>query len=860
MRRGAAGIAGAAFVLAAVLLAAPLYVSSVSSAALQRQFDERCPNRIGLVLPESSPAGAAAVLRVAQGPLAGARNLAQPVRTSFTGPPLVVDGLPVGVDDRARLLHRPGAFGEVEVLEGPNGAGVLVPDGWAAAAQIGVGDEVALAVPIGGGGDVSTGATEPPPTETVELRVAGVYRDIAGLLPPVAWCLQSGILAPNSNGDPPPPLLLLDDATFEDLPPRAARLLSAQDVVAVERSGLTIGTATDLSARFDVAIDAAVRTRLGAAGPVSGQIQAASELPAVVTRAQGITELVRANVRPVQAAGVLAAVILGLAAGLLTSRRRQAELTTRAVRGEGPARLAARVARAAVAPATAGATAGGLAALLAVRTIGPSPDLGPVVGRLGSWALVAALATVAATSAAAAPVVARLVDAAPRRRRHRWLRVVPWEWALLPVVVIAGRRLDDVGGAQFLGNETTGVDALAMAFPMLAATAGAVCLVRPVVAVARRFRRAAPRADPGLVLGMRRLAHDPVAAAAVAGAVALAVATAALGGALSESAQRALDAKARTFVGAESSVAIAGRDRTLPASLVDRATVVHEARAMSGARRVVVLGVTPASFADGVSISAEQQAAVGELDRRRPTDDGGVAAIVVGPLPDGVLELDAGGRQLAVDPISRPETFPTSRLSSTLVVVDLSALEAVDARTRAFVLSDLPAASSQDELLAAGRRVTGAVSVDEVITGTSNAAVEWAYAGLRALGVVVVTVLLGVQLARSAAKLRQRQLAEVFTASMGMGERRAVLAEAVEHGAPLGLGLAVGLLVAFVVAGAAIADLDSARILPPRSSLVTPWWTLAAIVVVAGLAIVMVVVGGRRQARRSNAAVVLRAG
>jgi hypothetical protein len=193
-------------------------------------------------------------------------------------------------------------------------------------------------------------------------------------------------------------------------------------------------------------------------------------------------------------------------------------------------------------------------------------------------------------------------------------------------------------------------------------------------------------------------------------------------------------------------------------------------------------------------------------------------------------------------------------------VVDLRSLEALDARTRAFVLADLPFEALQSELADAGRRVTGGVSVDEVITGTSIAAVDWAYAGLRALGAIVVAVLLGVQLARSAAKLRQRQLAEVFTAAMGLGERRAVVAEAVEQGMPLALGVAAGLVVARLVASAAIADLDSARILPPRSALVTPWPTILVVLGVALVAFVVVVLGGRRQARRSRAAVVLRAG
>jgi hypothetical protein len=428
------------------------------------------------------------------------------------------------------------------------------------------------------------------------------------------------------------------------------------------------------------------------------------------------------------------------------------------------------------------------------------------------------------------------------------------------VVVVAGRRLDDVGGAQFLGNETTGVDSLAMAFPMLAATAGAVLLVRPVVAVARRLRRAAPGSDPAVLLALRRLAHDPVSAAAVAGAVALAVATAALGGALSDSARSALEAKATTFVGSESAANIAGTDRTLPASLEGRATVVHEARASSGSRRVVVAGIDPATFADGAALDAGERRLVDALARAaaEPRADGGaVPAIVVGPLPETAVAFGRGD-VLEVEVIGRPDTFPTSRSSSTLVVVDVVALDR--ARTTASVLSAEPAAELEAELVAAGRRVTGVISVGEVVTGTSIAAVDWAYAGLRALGAVVVAVLLGVQVARSAARVRQRQLAEVFTGAMGLSRRRAAVAEAIEQGVPVGLGLAVGLVVALVVASAAIADLDSARILPPRSSLVTPWPTLAVVVTVALAALLAVVAGGRRQARRSRAAVVLRAG
>jgi hypothetical protein len=634
-----------------------------------------------------------------------------------------------------------------------------------------------------------------------------------------------------------------------------------QDVIGVRREGLTAGVASDLAEGFGVAADAAAQARLGGGGPVFGQVRATTELPAVVARANGIADLVRANLRPVQGAGVVAGLTLALAAGLLASRRRQIELTTRSVRGEGPVRLAARMAGSAVLPAAAGAVAGGVAAHLAVRWGGPSADLGPVAAEVGASAVLGAVLTVAGTTGAAATVVSRLADARPRHPLHRLLRVVPWEWAVVPVVVLASRRLDEVGGAQFVGNETTRVDALAMAFPMLAAMAGAVVLVRPVVLAARRLRRAVPGADPAVLLAARRLSHDPVSAAAVAGAVALAVATAVLGGVLTDSARSALEAKATTFVGSESAAGIAGSDRTLPASLQGRATVVHEVRGESGGQRVVVAGIDPDTFDDGAVLQDGDRQLVAALAGAGTgaAGSGGAAvpAIVVGPLPGDSVTF-RGGDELEVDVVGRAATFPTSRSSSTLVVVDVAALD--EARTRASVLANVPAAELQAELTSAGRRVTGVVSVDQVVSGTSVAAVDWAYAGLRALGAVVVAVLLGVQVARSASRVRQRRLAEIFTDAMGLSRRRAAVAEALEQGVPVGVGLAVGLLVAFVVASAAIADLDSARFLPPRSSVVTPWSTLLVVVAVALTALVAVVAAARRQARRARAAVVLRAG
>lgn len=853
MRVGSAGVGGAGLVLAGVLAAAPLYLSSVGAAGLQRQFDERCEGRIGLVLPPEAATRVGARLRTMDDALAGAPGLGVPIETVSTGGPVPVLDLPDGVASLVVLLHRAGATDDVEVVDGPDGDGVWVPDTWAEEAGVGPGDTVEVAL----GAGLVVEADNEDQGARVPLRVAATYRDLVGRRPPPAWCMESESLRTNARGDPPPPMLLLDDATFGGLAPAVVGSLVAYDRLPVERDGLGVDRAADLLARFELATDGA----LGVSGgdPFEAQGRSATDLPQVIERSDAITSLVRANVRPVEATAVLAGAALAAAAGLLSVRRRQRELRTRAVRGEGRWRLAGIVVAGEVGAAAAGAVVGAVGAGLAVRAFGPAPDLGATRGTLAASAVVGALVAVVAVGSAAAVTTGHLVDVRVARHRLRFLRFVPWEVAGVTLVLVTGRRLDDIGGAQLIGNEATNVDAWAMAFPMLTAVVGALVLTRPVVLVARRLRRPLGGSDPAAFLAVRRLARDPAAVAVVTAAVALAASTSLLGGALTASAERAIDAKARTSVGADVSVTLAGTDVAVPAEYAGRTTSTREIRGEAGATHVTVLGIDPATFADGAAMLDGDARAVARLaaaDARWSRGDP-IPAIVVGPLSQADVEV-TGHDVLAVEAVDRPSRFPTSRTSRTLVVVAIGHTEALQATTVVLGRGDGDALA--EGLAAAGLRVNGVQAVADVASRTSVAAVGWAYAALGALASVVLAVLVGIQLARRSAQGRDRQLAEVFTASMGLSRRRAFVAELIEQGLPVVLGLAVGLVLALVTASYAVADLDSARALPPRASLVvTPAAVLLAVAVSLS-ALAVVVVGGRRQARRARAAVVLRGG
>jgi hypothetical protein len=121
VRLGSAGVGGAGVVLAGVLVAAPLYLASVGAAGLQRQFDERCEGRIGLVLGPEPATRVGARLRGMEDELAGAMGLEAPIETTSSATPVPVLDLPPGVASVALLFHRGGATGDVEVRDGPSG-------------------------------------------------------------------------------------------------------------------------------------------------------------------------------------------------------------------------------------------------------------------------------------------------------------------------------------------------------------------------------------------------------------------------------------------------------------------------------------------------------------------------------------------------------------------------------------------------------------------------------------------------------------------------------------------------------------------------------------------------------------------
>ncbi len=272
-----------------------------------------------------------------------------------------------------------------------------------------------------------------------------------------------------------------------------------------------------------------------------------------------------------------------------------------------------------------------------------------------------------------------------------------------------------------------------------------------------------------------------------------------------------------------------------------------------------VLAVDPETFAVGSGATTAQADLVDRLGA--PDPSGRVPAIVVGELPSTELAL-IGDLSLLVDPVARPSQFPTLKRGSTLVVVRSDALPA---RAAGFATARVVLARGDPEAVVAalstdGRIVTNVTTPGEVISATSFAAVGWAYGALRALGALVVVVLVGVQLTTASARAPRRRVAEVLTAAFGLGRGRAFLAVALEHGAPLAVGAAAGLASARAIALVAVPRIDSARSIPPTATTVTPTSVLLAVALLGIAAVAVATFASRRLATRARPVEVLRGG
>jgi putative ABC transport system permease protein len=842
-------------VMVAAVAAVPLFLSSAGTASVALQAGERCPVDTGV--SHTDVVDTAQLRSPAADPYAPLADRLTPTNRWTELDQASVAG------ERMTVLAREGATDHVEVLDGGDGAGIWITDRAAEHTGLGVGDRTRL--------------------QGVDVRVAAVYRDLAGYTVDRFWCSNARSLLVQSRGGDlvlPPPVVLADPDTVADVLEAGGRTKGIQVSEAGLGPGLTVAEGRTLAA--DLACHGDRRAELSWC--VHGQplivsqgrfslhrpFRAAddrdfldrwfdSSLPFVLARSQAIRTAVSSGIWPVALLAALAGAGLVAAAASLWFDRRRRDVVLLSVRGVSPLGLGVKAVLELVLPLAVGAAAGvGLAYGLVVW-LGPSPDVEPAAVAGATWAGLAALAGAAVTVAA---VVAARVRGHAVHRRRPW-GLVPWELGLVAAAAVSYRRLGQWGVPVGQGASVSTVDVWGLLFPVLFLLA-VVAVVSRLLGLGLRPLRALSRAWPmPLFLAVRRVARARAATLGLLAATALAAGVLVYAATMGGSLRATLDAKARTFVGSDTEVDIPD-DATLPPSLDGHSTVVTVNRdARLGDQPVTVLAIDPATFArgaywDDTFADASLEHLLGLL---RPNGSV-VPAITVGIDADRPTPLSVGpgaGVDLTVRDVADVRAFPGMRRSRPTVYVAASAVpETIGSEAEAWI------AGARDDALAALHRAgipfEETRQVTDVVDGSSFVTVSWTFGFMRSLGLAAGLLALGGVAVHLDARRRERLLGHAFLRRMGLRARQhrwALLAELV---ASVLVGCVVGIAAAVAGAGLAHGRLDPVPTFAPA-----PLLRVSAVAALASLAggLVVVVLGAvlaQHRTERDDPVEVLRAG
>ncbi|ROP27244.1 FtsX-like permease family protein [Pseudokineococcus lusitanus] len=874
----AAALAVLVAVLAAVAVSAPLVVASSAQGAWE-QRQEQVGQAVGTTLTTTvaPQAGPASLRRTAVADLdervraAGGRvGLAAPRLTTSLATDLVAEA-PDGATTEVQLVTRPGYADAVTLVEGEvTEDGVVAPEELVRRIGARAGDTLELVVPL-----------DRPSEEESLLRVdvvlTGVYEDVTVPLPDF-WQGIGSLVVPTVSADelepsvPPPALLAsaetsrrLEQATGSDVfatwyfpTPPGLLVPRVREVSAATRTLQAQLSAPDQPV-------AALAATLGLAVP-----EVRTGLPAVVDDVDRTVTLLEPPVRAVGVGGALAAAALVGAWAGARARRREGELRALVARGLSPARGAAQAGAEALLPVLVGLVAGAGLGWGAVVLLGPSPRLPvevvPTALAVLAVAGVVAVGLVVVVTAAAVARLGRvgLGPAAQLVGRVPWLPVLAAVTVVATVPLVARAVRDD--GTVAPGE----VDVLTLVVPLLVVVVAAGAVVAVLQRLAPRLLGRARRLPVPALLALRRVVAGPGATRLVTVTTALALGLVTYAGALADSAARTVAVKSSVATGGDVVVDLprstdppsAGDVAALadPGAGVPALTVVGEdqrAEVLPAGVEADVLVVDPGSLADVVRwetrLSSVPLAGLVAALRTGPGGvEGRVPVVAAGDLPealvdavDGQLTVDLGGYQVPVQVVGRADAFPGQSSLRPLLVAPWdaysAALEASDRDPATLVERRVWARGEPgpvlDVLAAAGIAPAGPTADGAVRTAADFAtrpelvAQTWSLGYLRAVALAAGLLgLVGLAL-HAAAQARQRAVAALLLARMGMTTRATAAAAALETGALALLAASVAVAVGLPASALVLRLVDPVPTLPPDPVLAVPWTTVAAVVV-----------------------------
>lgn len=400
-----------------------------------------------------------------------------------------------------------------------------------------------------------------------------------------------------------------------------------------------------------------------------------------------------------------------------------------------------------------------------------------------------------------------------------------------------------------------------LAFPLLLLAGLTLLAVRLAGWVLGRLRHHGWSWPAAGYLANRRLSAAPGATLAFAVTAALPIGVLVLAAALTTTLRYTTEAKALTFVGADSAFTVVGPAH-VPAPLQGHATLVTRVQDAAVGVPVDVLAVDPETFATAAFWDDRFGGSLpGLLANLRYSGSGPVPALSVGAPVAGSaavrLPYLAAGSSLQIHVVATPTDFPGHK-NNPLLVVDARALHGVPVQSTTELWVRGTAGPAARAVAAAGLNVPFTVTAAAVSKTPDLIAVQWTFGFLEALGVLAAVIAVAGLLLYLHARQRARQLAYVFARRMGLSRASHLRSLLVESASMLGLGYAVGSVLAVSAALLVYRYLDPEPYLAPGPLYTNPTIALlslaAAAAAVCGLAGLVV----QRAADRSSAADLLR--
>ena len=838
-------VGAVALVLGLAAAVGPLFLASTSSAIVQEDLTEGCPTVAGLRVAgfgrfsDNGPMTIASRDAALRGALAGIDHL-QPTTFTAVGPPIPVSR-PSGPDDiRVRLVHRTDIEEQIEVVEDAGGDGAWIPE--RAAGELG----------IGAGGTMTL---LPTPGATDELRVRGVYRDIASPLPPT-WCAQERTVYPAGPGEAPDRLMFVDRATYDRLDVAvggsASRLIWE---TSIDRRGLTLPDVERTSVELG-----AIATALRSGSPLEAEIVPFGVqlyLPDYVRVWQDTRDAVREGVLPIVLTAVAISLLFLISVARSWTEQRRATIDLLVQRGVSPAWISTSALLELALPIIVFALGGWALGIVALRAVGPSPLLDPRSVQEALTLTVVLAAAGLALATLAVLVAVRRIEQDGARVRAGAVAVLAELGLLLAAGLVYARVVEHDDRLLSQRGATPRIDVLHLLFPILLIVGAGAVAVRLLVLLLPVLRRVGARWPVAAMLGVRRLAGSRHAVHVLGLAAVVATGLVAASSIVVSSADATLYAKSAVFVGGD--VAARTPDAVeLPAPLHGRATLVTRYVNVTGpdGEPADLIGIDPATFADGAfwDDSLADVPLADLLAELGPATARGVPVIAVGRAGlGGDLGLGVGARavQVPVVTAARARAFPGER-SKPLYVGSTAALAAFDESDFAEVWA---ASGTADELVdvlrAAEVTVWGDVTADGVLTVGSFRTTAWTFGFLRALGSLIAVLTVAAVVAHVVARERRGRLGYAIARRCGLTARSYALSLGIELAMLLTSAFVVGGGLGWIAAATTHHRLDGLRRLPPDPLFRVPGATLA---LAAAVSLAVVLLGARMAQRTSERA------